>query len=72
MDKKELKLRYVGESFYHGDGLTNGKVYTAWETDIPDYYRVVDDSGEDYMYPKMNPGPPDGSGPGGKWEIVVE
>lgn len=33
-------------------------------------YRVVDDSGEDYLYSKENPAPLDMSSVGGKWEIV--
>lgn len=68
--KKTVRLRYVGETFYYGiDGLTNGKVYEAWPED-DDLYRVVDDSGEDYLYDKINPRPLDGSSPGGRWEIV--
>ncbi|PWM22743.1 MAG: hypothetical protein DBX44_06720 [Oscillospiraceae bacterium] len=63
-----MQLRYIGESF-GVDGLTNGKIYEAWVEDN-DYYRVVDDSGEDYLYDKINPRPLDGSSPGGRWEIV--
>ena len=69
--EKTMKLRYVGESFYNGFGLTNGKIYEAWEEDA-DYYRVIDDSGEDYLYPKINPHAPDGSTTEGRWEIVEE
>ena len=30
--EKTMKLRHVGETFYYGiDGLTNGKIYDAWE-----------------------------------------
>ena len=65
-----MKLRFVGESFYVF-GLTNGKIYEAWEED-DDYYRVIDDSGEDYIYPKINPHAPDGSTTKGRWEIVKE
>ena len=69
--EKTMKLRYVGESFYNGFGLTNGKIYEVWEEDA-DYYRVIDDSGEDYLYPKINPHAPDGSTTEGRWEIVEE
>lgn len=65
-----MRLRFVGESFYLF-GLTNGKIYEAWEED-DDYYRVIDDSGEDYIYPKINPHAPDGSTTEGRWEIVEE
>ena len=63
-----MKLRYVGESF-GALSLTNGKIYEA-EEENEGMYRVVDDSGEDYLYSKNNPAPLDGSSPGGKWEIV--
>lgn len=65
-----MKLRYVGESF-GVDGLTNGKIYEVTIEDN-DYYRVIDDSGEDYLYSKTNPAPLDGSSKGGRWEIVSE
>ena len=63
-----MKLKYIGESF-GVDELTNGKVYEATIED-EDYYRVIDDSNEDYLYSKVNPAPLDGSSPGGYWEIV--
>ncbi len=63
-----MKLRYIGESFGI-DSLTNGKIYEA-EAEGDYFYRVVDDSGEDYLYSKTNPAPLDGSSPGGKWEII--
>ncbi len=33
-------------------------------------YRVIDDSGEDYLYSMTNPGPLCGSNPEGRWEKV--
>jgi hypothetical protein len=65
-----MKLRYVGESF-GVDELTDGKIYEA-SIENEDYYRVIDDSGEDYLYDRENPAPLDGSSPGGRWEIVEE
>lgn len=65
-----MKLRYIGESFGVAS-LTNGKIYEATIEDS-DYYRVIDDSGEDYLYARENPAPLDGSSPGGRWEIVEE
>ena len=48
--------------------MTNDKVYEATEEEFG--YRVVDDSGEDYLYSKENPAPLDMSSPGGRWEII--
>ena len=64
-----MKLKYIGETFYGGLGLTNGKVYET-SIDKSGMYRVIDDSGEDYLYSPTNPGPLDGSSKGGRWEIV--
>lgn len=61
-----MKIKYIGESF---EDITDGKIYEATEENA-DYYRVIDDSGEDYLYTKENPAPLDGSSPGGKWEII--
>lgn len=64
-----MKLRYKGPSF-GVDSLTDGKLYEA--TVENGMYRVIDDSGEDYLYSMTNPAPLDGSSPGGVWEIVEE
>lgn len=64
-----MKLKYVGKSF-GVDSLTNGKIYEAIEEDFG--YRVIDDSGEDYLYSKTHPAPLDGSSEGGKWEVIKE
>lgn len=65
-----MRLRFVGESFWNGDGLTNGQVYEAWVDPDSGMYRVIDDSGEDYLYSPDAPGPTDRSAPNGRWEIV--
>ena len=62
-----MKIKYIGPSF-GVDSLTNGKIYEATEDN--GMYRVIDDSGEDYLYSMENPAPADGSSPGGRWEIV--
>lgn len=64
-----MKLRYKGESF-GVDSLTDGKIYNAVAED--GMYRVIDDSGEDYLYSMTNPAPLDGSSKGGKWEIIEQ
>ena len=68
-----MKIKYIGESF-GAVSLTNGKIYEA-EKGIgaeEGFYRVIDDSGEDYLYSMSNPAPLDGSGPGGRWEIIED
>ena len=65
-----MKVRYIGTSFYT-EGLTDGKVYEVLAIEGA-YLRVVDDSGEDYLYEISTPGPLDGSSEGGKWEIVED
>ena len=64
-----MKIKYIGETF-GVDSLTNGKIYVA--TEEQGMYRVIDDSGEDYLYSKEIPAPLDGSSPGGKWEIIEQ
>ena len=60
-----MKIKYIGETFGVAS-LTNGKIYDA-SVDSSGMYRVIDDSGEDYLYSKENPAPLDGSSKGGKW-----
>lgn len=43
-----MKVKYLGETSFLE--LTNGKVYTVLSVE-KDWYRIVDDSGEDYLYP---------------------
>lgn len=64
-----MKRRYIGESF-GVDSLTDGEIYDCIEEN--GMYRVIDDSGEDYLYSMENPAPLDGSSKGGKWQIVEE
>lgn len=49
--------------------LTNGKVYEAWIDPDSGIHRVIDDSGEDYLYLPDAPGSLDGSVPNGRWEV---
>lgn len=65
------KALYTGESFYGDDGLTDGKEYYIIEND-GGMFRVVDNSGEDYLYSINNPAPGDGSSRGGKWKLVED
>lgn len=68
-----MRVRYIGKSFGI-DGLSNGKEYEvlAYDEDSG-ALRIIDDSGEDYLYDPRNPRPianPDH--PGGKFEIVED
>ena len=65
-----LKVRYAGSSF-GVDSLTNGKIYTVLGVEFGNL-RIVDDSGEDYLYGAINPAPMEGDSPGGRWEIVED
>ena len=47
-----MRLKYIGESF-GVDSLTDGKTYIATIGDM-DFYRVFDDSGEDYLVNSSN------------------
>lgn len=43
-----MKVKYLGETSFLE--LTNGKVYTVLAVE-KGWYRIVDDSREDYLYP---------------------
>ena len=43
-----MKVKYIGETMPLE--LTNGKIYTVISVERG-WYRVVDDTGEDYLYP---------------------
>lgn len=65
------KVKYIGETFGF-DELTNDKIYDVINVDNGDMLRVVDDSGEDYLYSIKNPAPCDRSSNGGKWELTAD
>ena len=48
--EKNLVIEFVGENNPHMD-LTKGKRYNVLTVDRHGWYRIMDDSGEDYMYP---------------------
>ncbi|MGN0489568.1 MAG: hypothetical protein ACI4HO_09930 [Ruminococcus sp.] len=62
------EIKICWKEFWSGF-LNQRKVYEATIED-EDYYRIIDDSGEDYLYPKINPAPLDGSCEGVEWEII--
>ena len=61
----DLKARYRNAICLVMD---ESHIYEAMEED--GMYRVIDDSGEDYLYSMTNPAPLDGSSKGGYWEII--
>lgn len=68
-----MLVKYVGESF-GVDGLTDGKEYSVVEYEEElGWLRVIDDSGEDYLYNPVHPRPvADPKHPGGRFEIVED
>jgi uncharacterized protein YgiM (DUF1202 family) len=42
-----MKVKYIGETDY---SLTNGEEYEVIATEYG-YYRIIDNSGEDYLFP---------------------
>lgn len=65
-----MKVKYIGVSF-GVEGLTNGKIYDV--IGIEDYMlRIIDDSGEDYLYSAIKPSSLEDSLKCGEWEIVED
>lgn len=68
-----MKVKYIGETFYNGFGLTNNKIYDCIDIDYNlKCLEIIDDEGEESLYPIENPRPLDGSSNGGRWEIVED
>ena len=68
-----MRVRYIGKSF-GVDSLSNGKEYEVLSYDEDSgALRIIDDSGEDYLYDPRNPRPIANSDhPGGKFEIIED
>ena len=65
-EEKNMKLQYIGDSFR--DGLTDGKYYDGKEINIF-CVALIDDSGVEKIYSRINPGPFAGR-VSGRWEIA--
>ena len=65
-----MRVRYIGKSF-GVEGLTNGKEYEAKSIE-EDMLRVIDDSGEDYLYSATKPCSLEDNNECGRWEIVED
>ena len=65
-----MKVRYIGKSFGI-ENLTNGKIYEC--ISIEDgMLRIIDDSGEDYLYSAIKPSSLENEDLCGKWEIIED
>lgn len=65
-----MKVKYVGKSF-GVEGLTDGKEYEVIAVE-ENMLRVIDDSGEDYLYSATRPSSLDDGSECGKWEIIED
>lgn len=67
-----MRVKYTGPNIGI-DGLFDGNVYEVLEVDeVTGALRVVDESGEDYLYHPQSPQPIAGKYAGGKFEIVED
>ena len=64
------KVKYVGKTFGI-ESLTDGRVYRCIDIEPP-FIRVIDDSGEDYLYSITEPGALENPELCGKWVIVED
>lgn len=70
-NKKSIgKVKYIGRSFGI-EGLTNNKIYDVLGIEYP-FIRVVDDSGESYLYSISKPSSMEDITLCGKWEIIED
>lgn len=68
----DMKAKYVGKSF-GVDSLTNGKIYEVVEIDgLTGALRIIDDSGEDYLYHPLSPKPNGAKEAYGHFEIIED
>lgn len=67
-----MKVRYVGKSF-GVDGLTDQRVYAVLGVDhLTGALRLVDDSGEDYLYNPQSPKPNGAKEAFGRFEVIED
>ena len=65
-----MKVKYVGKSF-GVEGLTDGKTYECINIEN-EMLRIIDNSGEDYLYSAINPSSLEDASLCGKWEIIKD
>lgn len=67
-----MKVKYIGPNIGI-DGLFDGKEYKVLGVDdLTGMLRIIDESGEDYLYSPTHPKPIAGEYGGGKFEIVKD
>ena len=67
-----MKVKYIGPDIGI-DGLFNNGVYEVVEIDeLTGAFRIIDESGEDYLYHPKKPQAIAGEYKGGKFEIVED
>lgn len=67
-----MKVKYIGPDIGI-DGLKNNKIYEVIGVcEITGYLRIIDESGEDYLYHPDRPKAIAGEYKGGKFEIVED
>lgn len=67
-----MRVKYIGPNI-GVDGLFNGGVYEVLEVDeLTGMLRIIDESGEDYLYSPTKPRPIAGEYAGGRFEIVED
>lgn len=67
-----MKVRYVGENI-GVDGLVNGNSYEVIELEREfGAIRLIDESGEDYLYSLSKPKSAAGEYKGGKFEVIED
>lgn len=67
-----MRVKYIGPDI-GVDGLFDGKEYEVVEIDsISGYLRIIDESGEDYLYSPTKPRAIAGEYRGGRFEIIED
>ena len=67
-----MKVKYIGPNI-GAVGLDDGGVYEVLEVDeLTGALRIVDESGEDYLYSPKEPKPLSGNQKPGRFEIVED
>lgn len=67
-----MRVKYIGPNIGI-DGLFNGGIYEVVEVDdLSGALRIIDESGEDYLYDPKKPRPIACDYQGGKFEIVED